>query len=549
METIPEMNKHPQDDEEKSPANEASDATFDESVSQESIDVNAESEVDNNTETVPDDPDEAIAWLERLAAKQGAKLEELPTVESPTTPANSATESQDKNGLDDVDTGEIPEDPDEAMAWLEMLAAKEVANVDEPEGLNDSKEDAKVTDSAVEMARAEEEVASPLSTDLVEALDASLPNDLDQALGWLEELTEPTVDTSDIDAPLESQVVIEEMPTPAVAHVVDEALAGAEMLFAEPDEEDEPGDAGILGTGAPVDDEDEAMAWLEQLAARQGAPIEELTTIDEVADESVLEDAASSDVVEINEESIDETLSEFQPSREPADLKEELLENEIQIEIRSDENDQLLELSEQELEPHSAIAAVEVYEAKEPAEHLAFELPIAEQEPTEPELEENDELEVVPEDDLSSGDLAWLDTLGAVDAESWLEAEAAVDVEDGESVPQLDDNEDKELLEELGELQSEERTPVDITPDVAGSEALNEARQAMDQGEVDESLSKYAELVESGESLPFVINDLEELRAQREPMLVVQRVLGDAYARNGQLRKAIESYREALANL
>ena len=108
---------------------------------------------------------------------------------------------------------------------------------------------------------------------------------------------------------------------------------------------------------------------------------------------------------------------------------------------------------------------------------------------------------------------------------------------------------DRELLEGLKAVKSEERELVGITPDDPGSEALIDARQAMELGEVDESLGKYEKLVERGESLPFVINDLEVLRVQQEPKLVVCRVLGDAYARNGQLRKAIDSYREALANL
>jgi cytochrome c-type biogenesis protein CcmH/NrfG len=45
-----------------------------------------------------------------------------------------------------------------------------------------------------------------------------------------------------------------------------------------------------------------------------------------------------------------------------------------------------------------------------------------------------------------------------------------------------------------------------------------------------------------------LIGDLETAVAgQRQPLL--QRVLGDAYMRNGQLQKALDTYRDALDRL
>ena len=51
------------------------------------------------------------------------------------------------------------------------------------------------------------------------------------------------------------------------------------------------------------------------------------------------------------------------------------------------------------------------------------------------------------------------------------------------------------------------------------------------------------------ESLPYLIDDLETFYEERGPEPGLQRVLGDAYARNGQLQKALRVYREALDSL
>jgi hypothetical protein len=549
MKTDPEMSMEPQDDEERLLADETGDGVADELGSEESAPTAVESEEEMNLETVPDDPDEAIAWLESLAAKQGARLEELPTVESQTATAFQVEEFKDINGLDDVDAGEIPEDPDEAMAWLEMLAAKEVANVDDAETEEPAEDGESVAVSASESEEVEESVTSPLSADLEEALDASLPDDIDQALGWLEELTTPSNDSAEFEESSESPVVIEEVPTPAVAHNVDEALAGAELLFAGSEDQDESNEVESLRAPTPEDDDDEAMAWLEQLAARQGAPLEELTTIDEETDAADLEELLLSEIVQAGEESTELPVAEFQSLDEPNDSGSVTPEPEIQIEIETAATDQLLESTELDQELLSPSIEAEVITISEMVEPEASELPMQTHEPGELAFDEQDELEVAADDDVPSGDLAWLDTLGAVDAEGWLEAEEAVDADNAEPVSQLVESGDELFPEQTAPQVSEEPTLVNITPDGPGAEALVEARQAMEQGEVVESLTKYAVLVEQGENLSFVINDLELLREQREPELVLQRLLGDAYARNGQLRKAIESYREALANL
>jgi len=116
-------------------------------------------EVDLPPANVPDDPDEAMAWLERLAADQGAPLDELPTmaqsmdaaedaaettIEFPTTDYTEAETAPDDDFLfgdlsdSDLQESDVPEDPDDAMAWLERLAADQGAPMDELPSLFDS---------------------------------------------------------------------------------------------------------------------------------------------------------------------------------------------------------------------------------------------------------------------------------------------------------------------------------------------------------------------------------------------------------------------------
>lgn len=77
---------------------------------------------------VPDDPDEAMAWLERLAADQGANLDELPSLhEAAAEPEPTFAEFVEP----EPEPVEAPDEPDEAMAWLEQLAADQGPDLDE----------------------------------------------------------------------------------------------------------------------------------------------------------------------------------------------------------------------------------------------------------------------------------------------------------------------------------------------------------------------------------------------------------------------------------
>jgi len=75
---------------------------------------------------------------------------------------------------------------------------------------------------------------------------------------------------------------------------------------------------------------------------------------------------------------------------------------------------------------------------------------------------------------------------------------------------------------------------------------LASAREALNAGQFDQAMNEYARLIEAGEGINTLIADLETAAGRRKEQPLVRRMLGDAYMRNGQLQKALETYRQAL---
>lgn len=99
-----------------------------------------EPEMEQPVVEVPDDPDEAMAWLERLAADQGASLDELPSLSDMPLESEPVAEPEyiESLELESSADSDVPDDPDDAMAWLEQLAADQGAPFDELPTMADS---------------------------------------------------------------------------------------------------------------------------------------------------------------------------------------------------------------------------------------------------------------------------------------------------------------------------------------------------------------------------------------------------------------------------
>ena len=232
--------------------------------------------------TSAEEQDDAVAWLEGLASKHGAKSEELvtdpearketapdwvqeaqslqeqgqaevPVAEEPAQPVEPAASPAAPFSADDLGTS--AEEQDDAVAWLEGLAAKHGA-------------------------KSEELVTDP------EARTETAPDWVQKAQSMGEQ------DQAEMPVAEESAQPVEQAAPPAASVSADD-----------------------LGTSA--EEQDDAVAWLEGLASKHGAKPEELVT-----DPDARTETAPDWVQKATEASSESAIGErptAPPAEEPAD--------------------------------------------------------------------------------------------------------------------------------------------------------------------------------------------------------------------------------------
>lgn len=504
------------------------------------------------------DLDDALDWLEQLVTSLDAAAPaqtELPEFVT----ADAAVEAEvvpEQDEFSDL-MGEMPDDPDAALAWLEGFTGDAVVPT-EAAGMplvDETPAEIEVEPVAEVAAEAAEEVTEsetavpetelPTGPDLV----AEMPDDPEEALAWLTAFDAEADETADEEDESEdvATLVAEVIPPTILEPVEDTSL-----VEEEPEEKpaevlaEEPLDTGFVDE--IPDDPDEAMAWLEQLALSQGAAIDELTTVSpETAAETPSEEqtpfAGKPDV----------ETAEAAAASEP-----ETAEEHEEVEARDDEPD------------------------------LGLDDDLDDAMPSWLRLRGGDEEEPGPTD--------WLKSLPEPDVTGWLETEEEVTLSGAYSrrdlKPRPDTKYETGPLPEIGTgplpgrdtgpLPGRDTGPLpgrDTGPlrggdtgsllgrlafddtliiPPAGSdedttepdeEQLAQARERLASGDVDSALGAYQTLVEEGEGLNTLIADLETAALQYTNQPMVRRLLGDAYMRNGQLHKALETYRLALDQL
>ncbi len=97
------------------------------------------------------------------------------------------------------------------------------------------------------------------------------------------------------------------------------------------------------------------------------------------------------------------------------------------------------------------------------------------------------------------------------------------------------------------QLAEYERRVAENSDDHGSRIALARALWALDQ--VPGSCAHYEVLIEAGQLLPDVVNDLSALVVEYPAETQIHRMLGDAYLRRGRLKEALYSYRRALEQL
>ncbi|MFC1879044.1 helix-hairpin-helix domain-containing protein, partial [Chloroflexota bacterium] len=87
--------------------------------------------------------------------------------------------------------------------------------------------------------------------------------------------------------------------------------------------------------------------------------------------------------------------------------------------------------------------------------------------------------------------------------------------------------------------------PLIIFSDADATAEISGAREALNQGNVSQALDKYASLISAHQSLPEVIQDLQEAANHYPDEINVWQHLGDAYLRDNQITEALQAYTEA----
>jgi len=192
---------------------------------------------------MPDDPDAILAWLDRMVENETGTPQPVATTESDSTPYVSSPDSVEPFTEDLVaaDLLSMPDDPDEAMAWLEGLARGGV----EPGG---------------------------------ETADEKIETIVDEPVIVTEEWPEETEGELEEIAAGAAEIMAEEIETP----IIETAAAPAEAV-----------DEAVIDPVAAAMEEIEAMA--DEILAVARGPIEEIETEIETEIELAPEDLLSSD--------------------------------------------------------------------------------------------------------------------------------------------------------------------------------------------------------------------------------------------------------------
>lgn len=506
----------------------------------EELAIELEPEPVAQVENSPEDMDEAMDWLEQLAADQSTPLEELPSVADRVLASTVMAEA----GVQAVDADRVvlPEHLAAAVAHFEMLAAESGIALDEVElveieadveleallvSLDDHARSSRASGAgrvggmavagatAVGMAALRDDE----SVDWDELSD-EMPEDPDEALAWLERLAEEA-DLSDQElmAGDEAADAVEEPTRPGIqtADELEDATAAAAAVALEDD-----------FLAEMPEDPDEAMAWLEQLAARQGASLDELPSVDEVRDDVDMPDWLAAQVAAQSlEDEATEAVEEADESGRGVALAAGLAgAAAVGAAILDDDEADEAMLEETAVDETDEDAAVAAGVAGAAAVVGAVVM--------------DDDAEAAPPEET----LAWIDDLGEGDV-----AELLADEEEAAGTVQYDPRVAPQPTSEMAtraELSPGEEA---VTAPDADLDARGRAQSMLGSGDIESAADAYQKLIDEGESLPLVIADLETAVVDQPDKPVLNRLLGDAYMRNGQLQKALEAYRQALDHL
>jgi tetratricopeptide (TPR) repeat protein len=314
--------------------------------------------------------------------------------------------------------------------------------------------------------------------------------------------------------------------------------------------EEAPMPAWLEGEGLPSGDD--ALAWLEQLAegkeeelqaqARAEAEVRmaEIMGRPAPAEVPAVEAPPAEAVVPPGEEAVAPPIEEAAAVMEEAALPSIPVEEPIAV-------------TEEAVAPPIE-EPVAVMEEAPTAEAIAPAVPAAELPPVE-EAPPPEEIPA-PEIALPTEEVHWG---AAVETPPEAVVAPAPVTEEVPGIPEMEVPEEVEEVEEV--TAPPEAPPVEVPPGPFAAERaylkqhsrdyeawLALARALWQADERQKALEAYSRVIRAGKLLDSVIPDLQGY-VKQWPNVSTQRVLGDAYMKDGQLREALDIYRHALETL
>ena len=493
---------------------------------------------------MPEDLDAALAWMEALAARQGADEASLQI----TAPEDRSTETPDWIKAQGIEEPVVEAQAEvETLEWMKEVASKETQVEATAEELAESAEEA-VAEPAVapdwlqevqpigEATVVEEQPAAAATAEMGE-----MPEDLDAALAWMEALAaRQGADAASLqitapeDRSTETPDWIKDLPTEPVAEVSDFVADAVEEVPA-PDV-----------SGVEV---------VEVAAETLEAEIEPMQEIPEtVADEFPVEPALTLEDTQPTHPVQPVETTEVPPAESVADEDFAWLES-LAARQGADEATLVTPAAEREETPPQWVtgtlnaatleqAEAQRAEAEKPDEAMPEWLRTYDEQPTtgdagQPSAEPIIEPEAVPSvEDLPDWLKADVHTQDQ-QVDTWLEsleepAAAKVPVE-AEPVPQPS--------EWIQEPEFTAPTPT-YAPAEPGS-VLAQAEEALAGGNLNAALEHYNQLINDGSNIEETIRDLRDALYRHPVDVSLWQTLGDAYIRNDQVQDALDAYTKA----
>ena len=422
----------------------------------------------------PEELEEALKWLEDLTARQGK-----PAVLSNPVPA--ATIDSPFRGLIDSEDGDLPDwlrevptplgsegmeetEPESRLDWLAKMAQRESIEelpTLEWRRLSEPLQSAILADQHIDLLSRDDQESTDetrISPEADPIIEEQVTRDADEVS------LDPTVEESPPTEIAEEYIKAEQ--TEIIAEVTAEPDVEADNIVLEVSAQEEADE--YYGTPPPpVDDLDAAMAWIEELAASQDAPIEEVPSVADraLASKLMMEAGLTPNVSPLDELGSDSSLIDGITPTHPFIEEEDYADTVVLVEtLAADQGNDLPLTSEPDFSGAPIVATVALPD-------------------DEALVQESIDLDDVPAD------------FPAVDELSFEEAMALLDQM---AVEQSNENNDSEIMLDKGPVEATTDSSFESSNDITPIEGL-----PMELSEQEEVVASDPDVAEN-EAIPWM---------------------------------------------